>query len=267
MKEKIFIKAKSTENKKKINIPFPWFHLLSIAAVIFILAVWTIISELRIVKPIFLPSPIDLYMQFKQVKGDLAYNYLQTFFRMMTGFVLGCSAGILASLIMGRSRIASVLTNPIIQLLKPIPAIVLAPFAILWWGVSIKGVFFLIIWGCFFVMVIDGVEAIKNVPKIYHWAGAALGATKSDIYRKIVLPCIIPSIVGGLRVSLIAAFNLTILAEFNIASGGLGALIIKGYQFLRTDMLFLGIFFVITLALVVDLSIVIISRKVLKWTG
>ena len=48
---------------------------------------------------------------------------------------------------------------------------------------------------------------------------------------------------------------------------GLGTLIIKGYQFLRTDILFLGIFFVITLALMVDLSIVIISRKVLKWTG
>jgi len=265
MKEKIFIKAKSTESKKKIIIHFPRFHLLSIAAIIFVLAAWTLISELRILKPIFLPSPTDLYNQFKQVKGDLAYNYLLTFYRMIIGFVLGSSAGILVSLIMARSRIASAITNPIINLLKPIPPLVLAPFAILWWGISIKGVFFLVIWGCFFVMVIDGIEAIKNVPKIYHWAGGALGATKGDILRKIVLPCMLPSIVGGLRISLVSAFNLTVLAEFNIASGGLGGIVIKGYRFLRTDMLFLGIFFVITLALVVDFIIVIISRKVFKW--
>lgn len=267
MEEKKFIRRKPTGSKKKTDATFPWFHLLGISSVLFALIIWTIISEFRVVEPLYLPSPSDLYIRFQEIKDSLADNYLKTFFRMMVGFVIGSSAGILVSLVMGRSRIASALTNPIIQILKPIPALALAPFAMLWWGIGVEGAFFLVIYGCFFVMVIDGIQAIKNVPKIYHWAGAALGATKSRIYSKIVLPYIIPSIVGGLRVCVVMAFNLVILAEFNMASGGLGDIIIKGYRFLRTDILILGILFVVALAVVTDLIMVIISRKVIRWVG
>lgn len=267
MEEKKFIRRKPTGSKKKTDATFPWFYLLGISSVLFAFIIWTIISEFRVVEPLYLPSPSDLYMRFQGIKDSLADNYLKTFFRMMVGFVIGSSAGILVSLIMGRSRIASALTNPIIQILKPVPALALAPFAMLWWGIGVEGAFFLVIYGCFFVMVIDGVQAIKNVPKIYHWAGAALGATKSRIYSKIVFPYIIPSIVGGLRVCVITAFNLVVLAEFNMASGGLGDIIIRGYRFLRTDLLILGIFFVISLALAIDFTMVIISRKLSRWVG
>ncbi len=102
---------------------------------------------------------------------------------------------------------------------------------------------------------------------MYYWAGAALGETKGGIYRRIVFPAIIPSVIGGLRVSIVMAFNLTTLAEFNIASGGLGDVVIRGYRFLRTDILFLGIFCVIILALVIDLVVVFLSRKLIRWLG
>jgi ABC-type nitrate/sulfonate/bicarbonate transport system permease component len=250
-----------------ISIPFPWFHLISLLSVVTAVAIWAALSELRVVKPIFLPSPSDVYLRFQQIQGELAYDFLRTFFRMTIGFMIGCSSGLLVALLMGWSRAINALANPLIQILKPIPPLALAPFAILWWGTRLEGVLFLIIFGTFFVMAVDGIEAIKNVPKIYRWAGAALGESESGIYRRIVLPCIIPSIVGGLRVSIVIAFNLTTLAEFNIASGGLGDIVIRGYRFLRTDILFLGIFCVVALALVVDLVVVAISRRVIKWTG
>lgn len=248
-------------------ISFPWFHLFSLLSLATAFAIWAVLSEFRIVKPIYLPSPSDVYLRFQQIQGEIAYEFLRTFFRMMLGFVIGCSSGVLVALIMGWSRIINAITNPIIQILKPIPPLALAPFAILWWGTRIEGVLFLIIFGCFFVMAVEGIEAIKNVPKIYRWAGSALGENESGIYRRIVLPCIVPSIVGGLRVSVVIAFNLTTLAEFNIASGGLGDIVIRGYRFLRTDILFLGIFCVVALALVIDLFVVVMSRRLIRWTG
>ncbi len=253
--------------QKRIAIQFPWFHLLGIFSVLTVIAIWTLLSELRIVKPLFLPSPSDVYIRFLQYKDDLALDFLRTFYRMISGFAIGCSLGLGVGLLMGWSRIVNAITNPVIQMFKPIPPLALAPFAILWWGTSIKGVFFLVIFGCFFVMVIDGIEAIKNVPRMYYWAGAALGETKGGIYRRIVFPAIIPSVIGGLRVSIVMAFNLTTLAEFNIASGGLGDVVIRGYRFLRTDILFLGIFCVIILALVIDLVVVFLSRKLIRWLG
>ena len=255
--------AGQTDRKTRFSIP--WFHIIGIAAVLAVLALWTLLSELRVVQKIFLPSPREVFYRFQQVKDGLGLDFLRTFFRMIVGLTIGCTAGILAALVMGWSKIANALTNPIIQILKPIPPLVLAPFALLWWGTGIQGIFFLIIFGCFFVMVIDGIEAIKNVPKIYRWAGAALGETRGGIYRRVVLPNIIPSVIGGLRVSVVMAFNLTTLAEFNVASGGLGDIIIRGYRHLRTDILFLGIICVVALALVVDLLVVMTSRKLIKW--
>jgi ABC-type nitrate/sulfonate/bicarbonate transport system permease component len=268
MNGNIYQRSEEQSNKLyKILLKISWFHILGIASVILVFIIWTILSEFRFIKPIFLPSPSDVYIRFLQVKRDLAYDFFRTFYRMVIGYVVGCSSGLLIALLMGRSRILNALATPIIQILKPIPPLALTPFAILWWGTSFNVVFFLVTFGCFFVMVLDGIEAIKNVPKIYHWAGAALGENEGGIYRRIVLPSIIPSVIGGLRVSIVMAFNLATLAEFNIASGGLGDIVIRGYRHLRTDILFLGIFCVVALALVVDLAIVLISRKLIRWTG
>ncbi|MDZ7837963.1 MAG: ABC transporter permease subunit [Actinomycetota bacterium] len=223
------------KTKQKYN-GIPRFHIIGICSVVSFLIIWTAITELRIVESLYLPSPSDIYIRFLEEKSTILSDYLNTFFRMTVGFIIGSSAGIIVALIMGRSRVAAAFANPIIQLLKPVPPLALAPFAMLWWGTGVEGAFFLVIYGCFFITGGGWCASYKKYPKIYHWAGASLGATKNNIFTRAVLPCMFPSIIGGLRVCLVTAFNLVILAEFNMASGGLGNIIIKGYRFLITDL-------------------------------
>lgn len=241
------------------------FHLIGIASVMAVIGVWTLITELKIVPELYLPSPTAILRRFFELRKDLGRNFLLTLYRMMVGYLIGCISGILVAVLMGRNRVFEALVNPIVQMLKPIPPLVIAPFAILWFGTSELGVFFLVIFGCFFVMVVDSTEAIRNVPKIYKWAAAALGGSQNQVYWRVVLPCIVPAIVGGLRVSVVTAFNLATLAEFNIASAGLGDIIIRGYRFLRSDLLFAGVLCVVGLSLVLDLVILTLSRRLLKW--
>lgn len=257
---------RSASISKNSRSKVPWFHLLGIVSILSLITIWVVLSEFRIVPPLFLPSPSDIFRRFLEIKDSIAQDFLLTFYRMMVGYIIGCSLGIITALLMGWSKVINAISNPIIQILKPIPPLALIPFILLWWGTDMKGVLFLVIFGCFFVMVINGIEAIKNVPQIYKWAGGALGEKNGGIYRRIILPMIMPNIIGAFRVSTVIAFNLVVLAEFNIGSGGLGDILIKGYRFLRPAILFLGIICVVLLALVIDLLIIYISRKIIRWT-
>jgi ABC-type nitrate/sulfonate/bicarbonate transport system permease component len=188
-----------------------------------------------------------------------------TLLRIVSGFCLGSGLGLFVALLGGLTRVVRDLLEPLIQVLKPIPAIAMAPFAILWFGLGFRGILFLVAWGCFFITVIDASEAIKNVPKNYVWAASALGASRAGVYFRVVLPSILPHILGGLRVSMVIAFNQTILGEFNSASGGLGQTIIQGYVFGQTDILFLGIIMIVLLAVIVDQLLMQIGQRATKW--
>jgi ABC-type nitrate/sulfonate/bicarbonate transport system permease component len=168
-------------------------------------------------------------------------------------------------MIMSWSKWTRALIEPIVQIFKPIPPLALAPFMILWFGLGLEGILFLVIWGCFFVMVIDATEAIRTVSPIWIWAASALGHSKRSIYFRVILPSILPHILGGLRISMVMAFNQVMLAEFNVASGGIGELVIKGYRFTRVDLLFLGIISIVSVAVLMDFLLILVGRKVTKW--
>jgi ABC-type nitrate/sulfonate/bicarbonate transport system permease component len=229
------------------------------------LAVWYLLARYNLVRDLLLPSPQQVWERFLEVRGDLASELARTLGRVLGGFVLGTTLGLAVAFAASWSRVLHHVIEPVIQVFKPVPAIALAPFAILWFGLGLKGIIFLVVWGCFFITVIDGTEAIKNVPKIYLWAAASLGTSRRRSYLRITLPYIMPGLIGGLRVSMVIAFNQTILGEFNASAGGLGGVIIKGYTFNQTDILFLGIILVVLAAIVADAALVYLSHRVVGW--
>jgi ABC-type nitrate/sulfonate/bicarbonate transport system permease component len=240
-------------------------RLLGVLAVAMVLAAWYLLSAYSVVRPLFLPPPAQVWRRFLEIRGDLGWNVERTVVRAFMGFAIGTALGVAVALVGRWSRIVGGLLEPVVQLFKPIPAIAIAPFAILWFGLGLKGILFLVAWGCFFVTVVDASEAIKNVPKTYLWAAAALGTSPHRMYLRVIMPCIVPGILGGLRVSMVIAFNQTILGEFNAAAGGLGEVIIKGYTFNQTDILFLGIILVVLVAVAVDAVLVQVGRRAVRW--
>jgi ABC-type nitrate/sulfonate/bicarbonate transport system permease component len=136
---------------------------------------------------------------------------------------------------------------------------------IIWFGASNGGVEALVIWGCFFIMVVETEEALKNVPTVHRWAALTLGESSWGLRLRVMLPASIPGLMGGLRISMVSAVNLTILGEFNIASGGVGDLIIRGYDFLQTPLLYLGVLIAVGLALVLDWLVRLIRVLVVRW--
>jgi ABC-type nitrate/sulfonate/bicarbonate transport system permease component len=212
-----------------------------------------------------LPSPLSVIQRFETQKDTLLNDVAITIARVSVGYLIGCALGIVAALCISSSRSLNYLFDRVLPMLRAIPPLAIVPFITLWFGLKLRGMIFLVAWGCFFIMAIDSLEAIKNIPKIYTWASYSLGLNKFGIYRRVIFPAIIPGIIGGLRVSAITGFNLALLAEFNMSSDGIGLIIITGYRFLRSDLLIFGILVAVIIAFLADLFVGTIGRYLSRW--
>ena len=155
--------------------------------------------------------------------------------------------------------------EPIIQIFKPVPPLVLSPFMIIWFGSDNEGVIALAIWGSFFLMLVEGNEALEATPLVYIRAAATLGENKWGMRWRVMLPTAIPHLIGAMRITLLLTINLVILGEFTAASGGIGEVIVHGYRFLRPDLLFFGVIVGIAVAVVLDIIVRIVSIRLRRW--
>lgn len=240
-------------------------RLVSVGVVVAALVAWYAVTAAQMVRPLYLPGPQAVLELFAAESGSLLAGVAWTVFRMLVGFTVGSLAGIGVACLASWSRPVAEIVEPLIQVLKPIPPLALTAFAILWFGTGLTGIVAISAWACFIILMIETREAIRNVPPIYLWAGAAMGASQGVVYRRIILPAVLPGIIGAFRVAVVMAFNLTLLVEFRAGAGGIGYLLIRGYTFLRTNVLFAAIICAIATTLLVDLLLAWVLRRLVQW--
>jgi ABC-type nitrate/sulfonate/bicarbonate transport system permease component len=239
-----------------------WLGLLGIAIG---LAVWVILSTSGVFGKYALATPGAILARFEAESGYLLANVLVSLVRIITGYTVGCALGIAVAVAASWAESVDFVTEPVIQILKPVPPLVLTPFMVIWFGAGDAAVLALTIWGTFFLMVVETREALRRTPRTYRWAAATLGDSPFGINLRILLPASVPRLIGGLRIALVLAINLVILAELSVASGGVGDLIVRGYRFLRTDQLFFGIIVAVVLAGLLDTILRLVSSRLRRW--
>lgn len=235
--------------------------------VVFIIAWFLLTTTWKLIPSLKFPSPNDVFSTFIQVRTTIFQHSYITLLRVLVSFALGSLIGVVVGLIMTRFQVIFGLLNPIIEAFRPIPPIALIPFFILWFGIGDFGKLLLSGIGCFMVMVVNTIEAVRNVPRIYLQAAASLGAEDSYSYRTVIVPAIVPELIAGLRVGLALAFGLTIAAELMGAQTGVGYLIMVARRSLNTPTILLGIIIIGLEAWLCDQLLGVLTRSVTKWTG
>jgi ABC-type nitrate/sulfonate/bicarbonate transport system permease component len=243
------------------------FSLIGAAALAAALIAWYLATmQFKLVPSLFFPSPGDVIDTLIRVRGTILEHSLVTLFRVLASFALGSLFGIVVGLIMSRYQLVFGVLEPFIEILRPIPPIALIPFFILWFGLGDAGKLLLAGLGCFMVLVIGTVEAVRNVPRIYLQAASSLGAKASYAYRTVVVPAIVPELIGSLRVSLALAFGLTIAAELMGAQSGIGYLMMVARRSLNTQTILLGIIIIGIEAWLADRLLGVVTRRLTQWT-
>lgn len=240
--------------------------LVSVGTLVIVTLLWWLLtSGLRIVRPLYFPSPEEVVGSLTTLGPTLLGDAVATLVRVLVSWSIGSALGVIVGLLMVRSRTAYHIMTPLVEALRPVPPIALIPFVILWFGIGDSGKIFLAALGCFMVMAINAIVAAGNVPPVFVRAARSLGASQNQVYRSVILPAIVPQLVSGLRIGAALAFAIIVAAEFMGAQKGIGALIMLASRTLNTPVVLLGTIVIGLEAFLLDRTIRWVSDRVTSW--
>lgn len=237
-----------------------------VAALIPLLA-WILLSATHAVKPLFLPSPaavLDAGLELWR-NGLLVSDIEATLRRVGTGFLLVVLVSVPLGLAIGTFPACRALSEPIIGLLRYMPAPAFIPLLIIWLGLGESSKIALLFIGTVFFNTLMSADAAAGVPRELIDASYTLGARKWTVMRKVVFPHSVPGLLDAMRVNIAATFNLVVVAELIAAQEGLGYRITRAQRFLQTDTIFALLIVIGIIGVTIDLGFRALRNVVAPW--
>jgi NitT/TauT family transport system permease protein len=233
------------------------------------LALWWIISNSGLVKPLFLPPPAQVWDAFQKLlaTGDLQKDVAFSLFRVLSGFLLAAVISIPLGTLMGTFASIRALMEPIIGIVRYMPAPAFIPLLILYFGLGEIPKILLIFIGTLFFNTLMVMDAVKFVPKELIETSYTLGGQRKQVLLQVIFPFILPTVIDACRVNMAGSWNLVIVAELVAATEGLGRRISVAQRFLRTDEIFAGLIVIGLIGLAIDLLFRLLLRVSCKWAN
>jgi len=242
-------------------------RLLPWAMPVALLCVWQWSSSAGLLPARFLPSPRAVVVAFLQLSasGELWEHVRVSTLRAFAGFAIGCSLGLALGLLTGSFQWAETLLDTTLQMIRNIPALALIPLVILWFGIDESAKLFLVALGVFFPVYINTFHGIQSVDRGLLEMGRSYELSGWRLYREIILPGALPSILVGVRFALGFMWVMLIVAETISARSGIGYMTMNAREFMQTDVMVVGILLYALLGKLADLLAKSMERYWLRW--
>jgi sulfonate transport system permease protein len=185
--------------------------------------------------------------------------------RVLVGFAIGASAGLVIGSIVGLSRTASRILSPTIQAFRAVPSLAWVPLLVLWMGIYEGPKVTLVAIGAFFPVFTTVASGFMHADRKLIEVGRAYGLSGVSLVTGVLLPTAAPTIFAGLRLGLAQSCLFVVAAELIASSKGLGFLLIDSQNTLRTDILLLAIICLAILGKTTDYILATIERRTLRW--
>ena len=242
----------------------------NVVSIILILLLWELVAG--VVRSKFFPSFNDVIRAFITIAkvGDiegikLLDHSIASICRILAGFGLACVTGIPLGLAMGLRRGIYDSTKSITETIRFIPPIAWIPLVIILLSGYWRYIF--IIWlGAFFPILINTIAGIKRTNPVFIDVSKIFGADKKSTIRKVVIPSSLPEITAGMRIGLGIGWMCIMAAE--MIGGemiGLGRLIIKYAEFIRVDVVIMGMISIGLIGLFMNEIFLRIEKRLFKW--
>lgn len=239
----------------------PWLVPLAL------IAVWQAASAFGWLSTRVLPAPLDVLRAAQALaeSGELLKHVQVSAGRALGGLAIGGGLGLVLGLLTGSLRWAETLLDSTIQMVRNIPALALIPLVILWFGIDESAKLFLISVSVFFPIYLNTFHGIRNVDPALIEMGRSYGLTRWQLYREVILPGALSSILVGLRFSLGLMWVILIVAETISAQSGIGYLTMNAREFLQTDVVLVGILLYALLGKLADWFARALEHWWLRW--
>ena len=255
------------------------------------LVLWQIIA-VKLANPVILPT-VDAVLSFLLnpleellSMGSLLQNILISLWRVLIGFFLAVVIAVPLGIIMGYNQTVFTLFNQSLGLIRPIPPLAWVPLVLAWFGIaSLANLFgiqsgeaylylrniklsmiFIIFIGAFFPVLTSAIYGVQSVRKILIDSALVLGADSYQVFRKILLPAALPSIVNGMRIGLGVAWMCLVSAEMLPGSiAGVGYLITHAYTVARTEIVVAGMVSIGIIGTILDTGFRLLADRKFSW--
>ncbi len=241
-----------------------WHRWLSPLVVVLL---WQLASVLGLLPARLLAAPSQIAATALDLvrSGTLPTAIAVSLERVLLGFAAGAVAGVGLALVAGLSRTGENAVDPIMQMLRALPFFGLIPLFILWFGIGETPKVLLVALAVSFPLYLNTFAGIRGVDGKLAEVARTLRLGRTALVRHIVLPGALPQTLVGLRQSLGVAWLALIVAEQVNADAGLGYMINDAREFLRTDVIVVGLLVYSALGLLTDALVRLLERRALVW--
>jgi sulfonate transport system permease protein len=234
-----------------------------------ILAAWAVVSAVELVSPSQLPSPWSVVAAAIELarRGQLVQYVLVSAGRVLIGFAIGASLGLVLGALTGLLRPWDAVLGPTLGALRAVPSLAWVPLLILWLKIGEPSKVTLIAIGAFFPVYTTVAMAVRHVDRQLLEAGRAFGLGGTRLFTAIQLPAVLPSVISGLRLALAQSWLFLVAAELIASSAGLGFLLVDSQNNGRIDRIILAIVLLAILGKASDAVLGAFERRAIRrWT-
>ena len=262
-----------TESKLKNFFQQHRNSVISVLTVFALFLIWYVIAALKIVPPLFLPTPQSVWQKFLQVsqQGFMQATLWQHLAASITRVLLALGAAIMVGvplgIWMGLNKWARAILDPIVELLRPIPPLAYLPLLVIWFGIGESTKVLLIFLSILAPVIISSAHGVLSHQINRERAALSLGANRVQLLRYVILPTALPHILTGIRIGLGVGWSTLVASELVAADRGIGFMVQSAAQFLITDTVVLGIIVIAFVAVSFELFLRWLQKEISPWYG
>lgn len=240
-------------------------NILRVLVAIVILLLWEILTRIKIVDSYYWSSPLRIfkcavvYFSQKGLMIDISVTTLEA----LVGFISGTVIGAIIGLSFWWSSTYANVSEPYLVILNALPKLSLAPIVIVLFGIGLYSKIVVSFLMTVITCAMSVFAGVKNVDKSTETLLYSLGATKWQVFRKVIIPASMPAITNSLRLNISLAISGAFVGEYISARRGLGNIISFAASIMNNDLIWVGIFIMAILSMILY-GIVMLFEKYLK---
>ena len=230
-----------------------------------LLLLWEIAARLGWIDSFIMSSPSRILdTLFSLADNQILMHFSVTLYETLTGFVIGAFGGLLLAILLWQSELVSKILEPYLVVLNSLPKIALGPVIIIWVGAGTEAIIVMAVAISMIVTVLEMLEGFRSTdPELIRMA-ETFGASRHQIFRKIVFPANIPVLFNSLKINIGLSLVGVIAGEFLVSKAGLGYLIVYGGQVFQLDLVMTGVIILALMAVGMYRCITLVENRVLR---
>ena len=236
-------------------------------SVAFVLTVWQLVANSRIMPVLFLPGPADVAQAFVTLfqTGDIWLDLAASGEELAIGFGMAIVIGLLIGLGMGWYTRFQYAMDPLVNFFYSTPRLVLLPLFIIWFGIDIQSKIAVIFLGALFPIIINTMAGVRNTEAALLRVARSFGASDALIFRRVVLPGSVPFILTGFRLGVGHALTGVVVGELIAARHGVGMLVAIAGQTFQTPKMLAGVMLIAGTGMLLTAILQRIENRFQSW--